>query len=324
MKLDLEKYSYKSGELHLNTKAAIKEELEGILLAQSPQIDRWSRDEYVRIIQTDFLAKGWLVPPPMADRGGKSIALMDFMKDRVGVKLGFHSSSPQSDILRFQKAQEFAQTKLDLGVYVVTTAGCQQKLGQMSGKPWAGPNFHTVTRSLKSINRMVSLPVCVIGLDMVEAVVRTINMDATPPSTMKELILSFLENYYGKRIDKNVRVVGKRVNEIFDGVVRLPEKDVILALEVSRSAGTFPTRLMSDSIGPFIEAVKEYQLITRPEASLRFILVGEFSPTFVQDVFGDAGVAFGWSSEIEVEYEAHTFEEFEAYLASKREALLRA
>ena len=54
MKIGLEKYSFRSGEIHLNTKAAIKQEIEDIILAQSPVITRWSRDEYLRIIQADF------------------------------------------------------------------------------------------------------------------------------------------------------------------------------------------------------------------------------------------------------------------------------
>ncbi|MBT4512906.1 MAG: hypothetical protein HOC20_11970 [Chloroflexi bacterium] len=324
MKLGLEKHSYKSGEIHLNTKPAIKEEIESILLAQSPVITKWSRDEYVRIIETDFIAKGWEVPPPMVDKRGKQTQLMDFRKEKVGVKLGLHSSSAQSDILRFQKAQEFQATQIDLGIYVSTTAACQQQLGKASGKPWGGPSFHTIARSLTSLSRMVSVPVCIIGLDIVQIPVRTIDIDSTPPSLMKEFILSYLERYYGKKIDKNVRVIGKKVNEVFDGVLRLPDKDVILALEVSRSAGRFPTRLLSDSILGFLDAVREYREITRPEACLRFVLMGEFSADFIGSIFGDAGVAYGYCEGIEVEYEAHSFQEFEDYLTEKREALLNA
>lgn len=323
MKLDLEKFSFRSGEIHLNVKTEIKQEIEDIILAQSPVISKWSRDEYLRIIQADFAAKGWLIPPPMLDRkSGKSAPLMDFVKDRVGIKLGLHSASPQVELLRFQKAQEFIETQIDLGVYICTTAKSQQELGKASGKPWSGPNFHTIVRGLKQLNRMLTVPVCVIGLDVVEAPVRTIDIDNTPPSLMKEFILSFLEEQYGKRIDKNVRVLGKRVDEVFDGVLRLQEKDVILALEISRSSGRFPTRLLSDSIGTFLEAVREYKKITRPEACLRFVLIGEFSSSFISGVFGDAGVAYGWTEDMEVEYEAHTYEEFEEYLAKKREALL--
>jgi len=323
MKLGLEKFSFRSGEIHLNTKAEIKQEIEDIILAQSPVITKWSRDEYLRIIQSDFAAKGWMIPPSMVDpKTGKSAPLMDFVKNSVGIKLGLHSASPQVELLRFQKGQEFLETKIDLGVYICTTNKTQQELGKASGKPWSGPNFHTVVRSLKQLNRMLTIPVCIIGLDIVEAPVRTIDIDNTPPSLMKEFILSFLEEQYGKRLDKNVRVLGKRVDETFDAVLRLQEKDVILALEVSRSSGRFPTRLLSDSIGPFLEAVREYKAITRPEACLRFVLIGEFSSSFIQGVFGDAGVAYGWTEDMEVEYEAHTYEEFEEYLAKKREALL--
>jgi len=324
MNLELEKYSFHQGELHLNTKKALKQEIEDILLAQSPNIAKWSRDEYARMIKADFLAKGWENPPPMADKRGKLIPLMDFRKEKVGVKLGFQSSSAQADMLRFQKAQEFPQTQIDLGIYVTTTANCQQELGKASGKPWGGTNFHTITRSLTSLNRMVSIPVCIIGLEVTQSPIRTIDLGSTPPSVMKELILSYLEWKYGTHIEKNVRLMGKRVDEYFDGILRLPEKDIILALELSSSGGTFPTRLFSGAIRPFIASVREYQTITRPESCLRFILLGDFNPGIISSTFDDAGIAYGWSEGLEVEYEILSFEDFEAYLAQKREALLRA
>ncbi len=324
MKLTLEKHSFRQGELHLNIKTDINREIEDILLAQSPNMAKWSRDEYIRLIKADFQARGWETPAPLRDKRGNLTSLMDFRKEKVGVKLGFQSSSAQADILRFQKAQEFPETKLDLGVYLTTTATCQQQLGKISGKAWGGPNFHTIARSLSSLNRMVSLPVCVIGLEVARNPIRTIDLDSTPPSVMKELLLVYLEWRYGKRIEKNVRVLGKQVDESFDGILRLAEKDVILALEVSRSGGTFPTRLFSDAIQPFITAVREYQTITRPESCLRFVLLGDFNPNIISSTFDNAGIAYGWSESLEIEYEVHSFEDFESYLAQKREALLQA
>ncbi len=82
--------------------------------------------------------------------------------------------------------------------------------------------------------------------------------------------------------------------------------------------------MLSDSILGFLDAVREYREITRPEACLRFVLMGEFSSDFIAGIFGDAGVAYGYCEDVEVEYEAHSFQEFEDYLAEKREALLNA
>ncbi len=319
MKFQLEKYSFRSGELFLNSSPQIKTEIEDILLGQGEFIGTMSRDEYVAVLRQEFLARGWENRPSILDTRGKPIPLMDFRKERIGVRLGLQPSSPQPDLVKFQTAKRYVSTMVDLGIYVAATAKCQQQLARESGKLWAGPNFNTVTRCLPSIGRLLEVPVCVLGLEAAEVLLRSIDIETMPPHKLKELILDYLENSYGNRVHKNVRVMGKKVDETFDGVISLPEKDVILAVEMSRSTGNFPTRLLSDSISDFIEAVRQYRKITRPDVCLRFILLGPFSGTFIQNIFGSSGTAYGWAEGIEVEYEMHSFDEFEVFLSSMRQ-----
>ena len=324
MRIALEKYSYHSGEIHLNTRPAIKQEIEDILLTQSTQFNKWSRDEYDQIVRADFMLRGWESSPSILDKRGNPITLMDYRKEGVGVKLGIQPNTPIQEIFKLQKASQSTTAKIDLGIYIAATAEFQRFMKKEYAKVWTGPSFSSITKQFPSLGRMVNLPICVMALDIINDAVRTIDINSTSPSVLKELILSYLEWRYDKRIDKKVRMIGKKVDEEFDGILRLPEKDVVLAIELSRSGGNFPTRLFSDNIRNFIDAVREYQKLTRPETHLRFILLGAFSPSIIKSIFDDSGIAYGWSADIEIEYEVHQIDEFETFLAYKRDALTKA
>jgi hypothetical protein len=52
---------------------------------------------------------------------------MDFLKERIGIEVGFgHASFIGIDLLKFQVASYSALDKIDVGVYVVTTAKFQK------------------------------------------------------------------------------------------------------------------------------------------------------------------------------------------------------
>lgn len=321
MELALQTHSYRNGEVILNTKSSVKKELEDILLSPSQHIAYLSRDEYVEIVRGEFLSKGWQDRPSVMDRRRRLVPLMDYRKGGVGVTLGLHSNSPQPDLMRFQTARQWATTAVEVGVYVTLTAESQKELARQSGKPWSGPTFGSITRALPPLARLLQTPVCIMGIEVAEQPLKSLDLERTAPSIVKKLILEFLEKEYEVPVYKGVRIVGKHVDLEFDGVMRLPEKDVIFAIEMSRSSGTFPTRLVSDSISSYVAAVKEYRQVTRPEACLRFVLIGNYTHNFIQDVFGPGGVAYGWAEGIEVEYEIHSFTEFEEFLATKRQVL---
>ena len=116
--------------------------------------------------------------------------------------------------------------------------------------------------------------------------------------------------------------MGKQSFIELDGVIRLKDKDIILSIEISENANALPSRLLGNAVSDKIDMIREYQEITRPEVCLRFILVGPFKSSFIDGIFGSDGIASGWDTDIEIEYEAHSWEEFESFLARKRESLL--
>lgn len=317
LRFTLETYSYRSGELLLNARPRIKQEIESILLHPGVDIETLSRDGYVEVLHAAFVQKGWEHRPSVYDASGNVVALMDFRKERVGIRLGLQPNSPQVEILKFQTARRHPAIAVDLGIYVTAAAPCQRELAEITGKIWAGPTFQTVIKSLPPLARTLDVPVCIMGLYIYEAPAQVINPFEMSPTAVKQLILEFLEVRYGRRIDKNVHMVHAGLDVYLDGVLPLEDKDVILAVELSRSSGNFPSRLLSDSILRFVEIVRQYRNRTKRHVCLRFVLMGAFSKAFIEDVFGQAGIAYGWAEDIEVEYEVHSFEEFEAFLLER-------
>ncbi len=317
LKFALETYSYRSGELLLNARPRLKQEIESTLLNPGVSIETLSRDGYVEVLHAAFVQKGWEHRPSVFNADGNLEPLMDFRKERVGIRLGFQPNSPQIELMKFQTAKRYPHTAVDIGVYVTATAPCQKELAEITGKIWSGPTFQMVTKSLPTLARLLDIPLCIMGLYIYEAPIQAINPLEMSPEAVKQLVLEFLEARYGKRIDKNVHMVHAGRDIYFDGVLSLGDKDVILAVELSRSSGNFPSRLLSDSILRFVEIVRQYRNMAKRNVCLRFVLMGAFSKTFIEDVFGEAGIAYGWAEDIEVEYEVHSFEEFEAFLRER-------
>lgn len=313
----LETYSYRSGELVLNARPRIKAEIENLLLHPGVDIETLSRDGYVEVLHAAFVQKGWEHWPSGYDASGNLIPLMDFRKEWVGIRLGFQPNSPQVELLKFQTAKRHPATAVDIGIYVTATGSCQRDLAEITGKLWAGPTFQTVVKGLPPLARSLDVPVCIMGLYIYEAPAKVINPFEMSPVLVKQRVLEFLETRYGKRIDKNVHMLHAGLDVYLDGVLSLEDKDVILAVELSRSSGNFPSRLLSDSILRFVEIVRQYRNLTKRNVCLRFVLMGAFSKAFIEDVFGQAGIAYGWAEDIEVEYEVHSFEEFEAFLLER-------
>jgi len=92
-------------------------------------------------------------------------------------------------------------------------------------------------------------------------------------------------------------------------------------LELGGGQGNFPTRLRSDSLYGFANCVLEYQEQLGRELQLQFVLIGDFRPSYIDEMFGVGGTAMTVTEGIEVSYEIHSFDEFESFLVQKKQAL---
>ena len=164
----LKNFSYRFAEQVLNSKLAIKREIEGILTDSNIKISSLSRPEFNRVLKDSFVNKGWEDQPRVFDELGDPSAKMDFLKDRVGIEVGFgHGSFIGIDLLKFQVASYSGLDRIDLGVYVVTTLNFQKQMKQKYSQNWEGSlTFEKVIRYLPHFKSAIQVPIYVIGIDL--------------------------------------------------------------------------------------------------------------------------------------------------------------
>ena len=152
----------------LNSRLALKQEIEAILFDEYIVLETLSRPNFNKILDELFVAKGWESQPAVFDEPGDPSARMDFLKDRVGVEVGFgHASFIGIDLLKFQVASYSALDKIDVGVYIVTTKSFQKMIRKEFGMNWEGSlNFEKVTSYLPHFKSAIQLPIYVLGVDI--------------------------------------------------------------------------------------------------------------------------------------------------------------
>ena len=93
---------------------------------------------------------------------------MDFLKERIGVEVGFgHASFIGIDLLKFQVASYSALDKIDVGIYVVTTSRFQRFMKAECSQTWEGSlTFEKVKRYLPHFKSAIQVPISVLGIDI--------------------------------------------------------------------------------------------------------------------------------------------------------------
>jgi hypothetical protein len=168
MNLRLQKFSYRFAEQVLNSKLAIKREIEEIITDPGIKIPSLSRPEFNRVLRDSFKSKGWEDQPRVFQELKDPSAKMDFLKDRVGVEVGFgHGSFIGIDLLKFQVASYSGLDSIDLGVYVVTTLNFQKQMKQKYSQNWEGSlTYEKVVRYLPHFKSAIQVPIYVLGIDL--------------------------------------------------------------------------------------------------------------------------------------------------------------
>ena len=71
------------------------------------------------------------------------------------------------DLLKFQVSSYSALDQIDVGVYIVTTKGFQNKMKAEYELNWEGSlSFEKVTRYLPHFKSAIQVPIYVIGIDL--------------------------------------------------------------------------------------------------------------------------------------------------------------
>lgn len=168
MKIRLQTFSFRFAEQVLNSKLAIKQEIESVFADPRIDIRTLSRPGFNKCLDALYLEKGWERQPPVFDEPGDPSAKMDFLKERVGIEVEFgHASFIGIDLLKFQVASYSGLNKIDLGVYIVTTREFQRVMQDQYKQNWDGSlTFEKVARYLPHFKSAIQVPIFVIGLDL--------------------------------------------------------------------------------------------------------------------------------------------------------------
>ena len=168
MAIRLERYSYRFAEQVLNSKLTLKQEIEQVLTDSTIDLSSLSRPVFNEVLRKLFVNKGWQSQPPVFDEPGDPTAKMDFMKERVGIEVGFgHASFIGIDLLKFQVASYSGLDRIDLGVYIVTTRNFQREMKKKYKQNWEGSlSFEKVKKYLPHFKSAIQVPIYVIGIDL--------------------------------------------------------------------------------------------------------------------------------------------------------------
>jgi len=166
--LRLQKFSYRFAEQVLNSKLALKQEIEDVLMDPLIDVSSLSRPQFNSVLRERFVSKGWESQPPVFNEPKDPSAKMDFLKERIGIEVGFgHASFIGIDLLKFQVASYSGLDKIDVGVYIVTTKNFQKLMKRDYKQRWEGSlSFEKVVRYLPHFKSAVQLPIYVIGIDL--------------------------------------------------------------------------------------------------------------------------------------------------------------
>ena len=168
MGLRLQTFSFRFAEQVLNSRLSIKQEVEQTLTDRSIPLAELSRPKFNKVLDELFQNKGWQSQPPVFEEPGDPAAKMDFLKERIGIEVGFgHASFLGIDLLKFQVSSYSGLDKIDVGIYVVTTRNFQARITEKYGQNWEGSlSFEKVVKYLPHFKSAIQVPIYVIGIDI--------------------------------------------------------------------------------------------------------------------------------------------------------------
>ena len=168
MSIKLQTYSFRFAEQVLNSRLAIKQEMESVICDPSIDISQLSRPKFNEVLDTLFCKKGWQSQPSVFEEPGDPSAKMDFLKERIGIEVAFgHASFIGIDLLKFQVSSYSGLDKIDVGVYITTTKAFQKTMKTEYSQNWDGSlNFEKVVKYLPHFKSAIQVPIYVIGIDI--------------------------------------------------------------------------------------------------------------------------------------------------------------
>ena len=153
-------WSYRFAEEVLNSKLALKKEIEDTIESINFNQNECTRPKLNQAFRNEFLRKGWEREVRIFEELGEPLAKIDFMKDKIGVEVSFsHSSFLGIDMLKFQMLSYSNLDKIDVGIYIVQTKG-------FFGRKFKGSiKFEKVVKYFPHFRSAIQVPIYVYGLE---------------------------------------------------------------------------------------------------------------------------------------------------------------
>jgi len=119
-------------------------------------------------LKDSFTKKGWEDQPSVFDEEGDPAAKMDFLKERVGIEVGFGQAGFIGiDPLKFHIASYSGLDKIDVGLYVTTTRQFQRSMLSRYRQNLDGSlTFEKVQRYILHFKSAIQIPIYVIGIEL--------------------------------------------------------------------------------------------------------------------------------------------------------------
>ena len=83
MRINLQKYSFRFAEQVLNSKLALKQEIEAILLDPSIELHSLNRPHFNKVLENLFKQKSWETQPKVFNENQDPSAKFDFLKEML-------------------------------------------------------------------------------------------------------------------------------------------------------------------------------------------------------------------------------------------------
>jgi hypothetical protein len=163
----LQRFSYRFADQVLNSKLVLKDEIEKVLTGPFTDLEQLTRPGLNAVLDQRFSDYKWERQPAVFAESEDPGAKMDFLKDRIGIEVGFgHASFLGIDLLKFQVSSYSALNTIDVGVYIVTTGAFQKSLHAQFNRNWEGSlTYEKVIRYLPHFKSAIQVPIYVLGLD---------------------------------------------------------------------------------------------------------------------------------------------------------------
>jgi len=124
----------------------------------------------------------------------------------------------------------------------------------------------------------------------------------------EEYAFRYIERKYQKPIQRHIRFRDGRMATEFDGILQNKKHDVVFEIKVSRK-GFYPIQFIQRTADRMIERVKSYTFLTKRNASLSLVFIGDFSPKLHEKISNSIEKIKSTKPSIEVTFEILTFKE---------------